>query len=279
MKLKTLLNNSALFALASLTLVACGDGSTGNTNSMSERGKAELPTEKTMSALSIAEQANFSEIVVDRISPILFNETFLTNMCSLTGAVAGMSSLPSDAQSVCEDTRGGCQQGVDALIENTEKLRRAAENMRVPNAVFACNVNVDKVLGCLEESARVMEAIEEIGQQANCIDPQGSVENILNRMRRINPNREACEDMQRACPARGEIANPETQADIRVSVTVDNSTHSGSAQEDTGFGHSSFEGDDDFDDSFDNDSADDFDDSADDFDDDFDDDFEDDFDF
>ena len=272
MKMKTLLNKSVLFGFASLTLVACGDGSTGNANSMSERGTAELPVEKTMSALSITEQANFSEIVIERISPLMFNETFLTNMCSVTGAVAGMSTLPTDAQSVCEDVQGGCQQGVDVLIENTEKLRRAAENMRVPNAVFACNVNVDKVLGCLEESARVMEAIEEIGQQANCIDPQGSVENLLNRMRRINPNREACEDMQRVCPALGEIANPEAQADIRVSVTVDNSTHSGSAQEDTGFGHSSFEEDDDFDGSFDNDSADDFDN-------DFDDDFDDDFDF
>ena len=67
-------------------------------------------------------------------------------------------------------------------------------------ATFACDAPVNNVLGCLEESVRVMEGIRDVAGSMTCTSPKSSVERLVRTLQRLAPNRTDCENVQNACP-------------------------------------------------------------------------------
>ena len=203
--LNKLSNKLVICGLAAMA-TACNDSNGSSTStptishgkSLTSSGAPSVDRSKMLSELTATERVEFVRAVETRVSGLLNNNRLYENMCNMSGAMAGLTQLASgesgaSATNLCEEVTSGCREGMSNVPEGPIALEANP-------ATFACDAPVNNVLGCLEESVRVMEGIRDVAGSMTCTSPKSSVERLVRTLQRLAPNRTDCENVQNACP-------------------------------------------------------------------------------
>ena len=148
-------------------------------------GAPDIERGKAMSALTANERVEFVRAVETRMSGILTDTRIYSNMCRVSGAMAGLVHSASgenaeQTMNLCEDVTEGCSAGVSAMASAEIAINTNAET-------FNCEAGVNEVLGCLEESVRVMEGFRDAAGMISCTSPKSSLENLVRTIERLRP--------------------------------------------------------------------------------------------
>ena len=202
--MKNSIYKTLMVAGIAVTTLACNDSDRQDSptishgQSLTSSGAPDIQREKKLSELNQAERTEFMRAVEVRIKDVMVDDRVLNNMCSMSGAMAGIGygisgQSASEVQNMCETVTSECRQGVARIPTGVLAIEPDAES-------FACDVPVDSMLGCLEESAKVMEAFRDAAGDISCSSPKSSLERFLRTLQRLAPNGKSCETLQRECP-------------------------------------------------------------------------------
>ena len=187
-----------------MSALACGESDTQGTpvvshaKSLTAAGAPQVEKTKTLSTLDESERKEFVRAVNVRISNIINSPTVFENLCAFSGAMAGLSyaSVPGEAanaEGFCQDVTAECNQGAELAQKNFMKIEADVET-------FNCDVPVEAMLGCLEETSKVMEAFRDVANNLTCSDPKAGIQDLVSTLKRLSPNAKDCKDVQAACP-------------------------------------------------------------------------------
>ncbi|MEE2786518.1 MAG: hypothetical protein VX589_04200 [Myxococcota bacterium] len=192
-------------AMCAAGTIGCAESDTDNPSvishgkSLTSAGAPPIEREKKLSDLTQRERELFVDAVGVRIGRLLKASDLYENMCNVAGvmSVTGLTAVGETAQAakqMCAEITVQCRDGMSTLPDTPIEIDPSP-------ATFACDVPVDSMLGCLEESARVLEGIRDTAGDLSCSSPSSALESFTRRLRRLAPNGAQCEKVMAACPS------------------------------------------------------------------------------
>ena len=189
-------------------LLAMLCGCEGTTSEEDDPGgvlaKPGLPTEKTLSALTSDEQILFATTISERLSPLVLTPGFQSQYCGMTALQSGTA---------CEPAMGRCSRKIDRM--NTE-----VTHIQISRTAFQCDVNVGEALTCIEEDARVAEAMAQTSP-LTCTNSDSDLQAFGTELIALRANRDRCKALKDTCTALSKLLTPDVQLAITDAAPVD----------------------------------------------------------